>query len=39
MEGELLWSFYDDVFTLGIPADHVVIFRALEETVRTERVR
>lgn len=38
MEGELLWTLDNDVFASWVPADHVVIFGALEETVN-ERVR
>lgn len=31
VEGELLWSLDDDVLAGGVPADHVVVFLALEE--------
>ena len=31
MESELLWSLNDDMFTGGIPADHVVVLWPLEE--------
>ena len=32
MESELLWSFYYNMFTCGIPMNHMVIFRTLEKT-------
>lgn len=38
MEGELLWTLDNNVFTSWVPAYHVVIFGTLEETVN-ERVR
>ena len=33
MEGKLLWLLYNDVFTLRIPANHVVVFGTLEEGI------
>lgn len=33
MESELLWPLYDDMFTLRIPAYHMVIFWPLEERI------
>ena len=33
MEGELLWFFYDDVFSGWIPANHVMIFWPFKKTV------
>ena len=32
MERELLWPFYDDVLARGVPSNHVVVLRSLEET-------
>ena len=37
MESELLWALDDDVFTSGVPANHVVVLWALEEAGRGER--
>ena len=34
VEGELLWTLDDDVVAGWVPADHVVVFRTLEETTR-----
>ena len=31
VKGELLWLFYDDVFSGWIPANHVMVFWTLEE--------
>ena len=39
MKSELLWSFDDDVFTCWIPANHVVVFWALEETFLEQEER
>lgn len=39
MEGELLWTLHDDVFTGGIPSDHVMVLWTLEETGETRRTR
>jgi hypothetical protein len=32
MEGKLLWSLDDNVFTSRIPTNHMMIFRTFEET-------
>jgi len=37
MESELLWALDDDVFTSGVPANHVVVLWALEEAGKGER--
>ena len=34
MEGELFWSFDDDVLAGGIPANHVVVLWPFEEAER-----
>jgi hypothetical protein len=34
VKGELLWLFYDDVFSGWIPPNHMMVFRTLEETVQ-----
>ena len=34
MEGELLGALYDDVVAVRVPADHMVVFWALEQTGR-----
>lgn len=36
MEGELLWLFYDDVFSSWIPPNHMMVFWTLEESVWRE---
>ena len=33
VKGQLLWLFYDDIFSGWIPPNHMVVFRTLEETV------
>ena len=35
MHGQLFWPFYDDMFTSGIPADHVMIFGAFEQATES----
>lgn len=39
MEGELLWSLYDDMFAGRIPSDHVMVFWPLEQTGGRVRAR
>ena len=34
MEGELLWTFHNDVLPRGIPADHVVVLWPFQEAGR-----
>ena len=36
MEGELLWLFYDDVFSGWIPPNHVMVFRTFEKTLKKD---
>jgi hypothetical protein len=33
VEGELLWTFYDDVLASRVPSDHVVVLWPFEESV------
>lgn len=38
MQSELLWPLDDDVLAGGIPADHVMVLRSLEEAGRRTSV-
>lgn len=39
MDGELLGLFNNDVFTLRVPSNHMVVLRPLEKTVQGRRHR
>lgn len=36
MEGELLWPLNDDLFTLGVPSNHMVVFGFFEKTEKDQ---